>query len=126
MAPGEWLSQVNAELLTTVADGMFICAVAGYYDPRENTIIWSNAGFPPPLLHSESGEFSSYPAPAPPLAIIPHDAYPEESLSLEGGTMYFYSDGVTEARAEDHSMLEEEGLKNVIASYRQRPFEHRA
>ncbi len=118
--PGEWLSQVNNELLSSVADGMFICAAAGYYEPEDNTVVWSNAGFPPPLLDA-AGDFSSFPAPAPPLAIIPHDAYPEERVLLDGGAMYFYSDGVTEARAADRSMLEEAGLRAVIAGHRARP-----
>ncbi len=120
MPPGEWLSQVNNELLTSVADGMFICAVAGYYDPDEGSLVWSNAGFPPPL-HDTGRRFSAYPAPAPPLAIIPHDAYPEERVRLRGGAMYFYSDGVTEARAPDRSMLMEAGLRKVIAAHRDRP-----
>ncbi len=124
-APGQWLAQVNNELLSTVSDGMFICAAAGYLDPSERTLTWSNAGFPPPILHTADGGQQTFPAGAPPLAIIPQSGYANEQVSLDDGTMFFYSDGVTEARGDDGNMLEEAGLKALIASQAHGPAKSR-
>src|SRR5690606_15799942 len=49
LAPRDWMARVNDELGEAIASGMFVCAVAGYYDPRRQTAVWSNAGFPPLL-----------------------------------------------------------------------------
>src|SRR5690606_38783954 len=47
LAPSDWLARVNDELGEAIAAGMFVCAVAGYYDPRSGEAVWANAGFPP-------------------------------------------------------------------------------
>ncbi len=118
-SPGRWLAEVNNELCGSVANGMFVCAIAGYYDPAENHVTWANAGFPP-ALHIKEGEATYYPAAAPPLAIIEQQPLPDESLKLAGGSMYFYSDGVTEIKGDDGNMLETEGLERLIAQYGER------
>ncbi len=121
LTPGQWLAQVNNELVSTVSGGMFICAVAGYLDRKTGTLTWANAGFPPPIHYCPDGQLRTYPAPAPPLAIIEQSDYANETAELGEGTMYFYSDGVTEARAADGEMLEEAGLIELIRSQAQWP-----
>ena len=39
-----------------------------------------------------------FPAEAPPLGILPGSAFPEREVSLGGGCLYVFSDGLTEAR----------------------------
>ncbi|MEM9532207.1 MAG: GAF domain-containing SpoIIE family protein phosphatase [Pseudomonadota bacterium] len=114
LAPGQWLAQVNNELVESVSGGMFICAVAGYLDPAQGRVTWANAGFPPPILHAAGETPRRYPAKAPPLAIIEQSEYETETLEIGASALYFYSDGVTEARSADGEMLNEEGLEALI------------
>ena len=93
---------------------MFICAAVGYFDPHTATVTWANAGFPPPIVYSPEQACQTYPALAPPLAIIEQSGYTDETVQLGDGAMYFYSDGVTEARADNGEMLEEQGLLGLI------------
>ena len=51
---------------------------------------------------------------SPPLAIIELDNFGEETVLLDGGRLYLYSDGVTEARLDDGSMLEEPGFYDLV------------
>jgi sigma-B regulation protein RsbU (phosphoserine phosphatase) len=120
LGPGDWLSRVNNELCGSVSQGMFVCALAGYYDPATDQVSWANAGFPPPLICNASGEFSEFRAEAPPLAIIEQPPLPEHQLKLDGGVFYMYSDGVTESRDVDGEMIEELGWQRLIAEHSQR------
>ncbi|MDJ0657827.1 MAG: SpoIIE family protein phosphatase [Xanthomonadales bacterium] len=121
VSPGDWLAQVNDELLTTVTQGMFICAVAGYVDRESGELVWANAGFPPPLRHLGQGKFEEHRAGAPPLAILEQKQFPEERVDLSDGPVYFYSDGVTEARSEDSVMLGEDGFRSLVDAHGPRP-----
>lgn len=112
--PGLWLSRVNDELCETVGDGMFVCAVVGYYDPAAGRAVWANAGFPPAMLRHPDGSTRHYLAEGPPLAIVPRMSYPAQAATLEGGSLYFYSDGVTDVRDADRNPI---GLDGVAALF---------
>lgn len=118
--PGDWLSRVNNELCSSVSQGMFVCALAGYYDPESDQVNWANAGFPPPLLCDKQGQFSEFRAQSPPLAILEQALLPEHQLQLAGGVLYMYSDGVTEARNSADEMIEEQGFQDLISEYAER------
>ena len=120
LSPGDWLSRVNNELCSSVSHGMFVCALAGYYDPATDRVTWANAGFPPPLLHDSKAQFSQFRAQSPPLAIVEQQLLPEHQIQLAGGILYMYSDGVTEARDDTGEMIEEDGFQNLISEYSDR------
>ncbi len=122
---GDWLTEVNNELVDNLSQGMFICAIAGYYHPATHELEWANAGFPTPLKHNADGSFETYPAMAPPLGIIRQESIAEQHCRLDAGSIYFYSDGVTEIRQEDGSMLEEEGLEALINRFSEKPLKAR-
>ena len=42
------------------------------------------------------------------------DEFPESEIQLDGGTLYIFTDGVTEGYLEDGSELEVEGFKALI------------
>ncbi len=123
MAPGQWLAAVNNELLETVSDGMFVCAVAGYFDPAQGTLVWANAGFPAPLLRTADGAYQSVPAQSPPLGVIEQrTSLPEQqALLAEEDCLYLFSDGVLEARDETGQMLGDEGLQALIDAHANLP-----
>jgi len=96
--PAEWLATVNDELSETISRGRFVCAAAGYYDPSTDTLTWANAGFPPPVAREADGSFADYPAEAPPLGVVPGQTFPEQTRRLHNAAVFFFSDGVIEAR----------------------------
>jgi len=120
--PGKLLYLINAEICETGTRGMFVTIVGGIYDPQTDLVRFANAGHEPPLYRSESGEYRSYPAEAPPLGIatdiVPESGYPVTELSLKGGLFLIFTDGVTEGHREDGSMLGVEGLKAMMEFHR--------
>ncbi|HEX9701467.1 MAG TPA: SpoIIE family protein phosphatase [Rhodospirillales bacterium] len=116
--PGRLLGRLNAEICETVTRGMFVTMIGGVYDPATGIVRLANAGHEPPLLHDTSGEFTALPAEAPPLGILPMiggaEEFPELELRLDGGTLYIFTDGVTEGYLEDGRELEVGGFKKLI------------
>jgi phosphoserine phosphatase RsbU/P len=112
--PGELLARVNNEICETVSHGMFITIVSGFIDTSNCTIKFSNAGHQPPLFHHDSGEFEELEASAPPLGIMPGTIFPVSTVPLKGGSVYIFTDGVTESMDEDHKLLDVGGLIKLI------------
>lgn len=112
--PGEWLARVNRELCETVTRGMFVCAVAGYYDPRTSMLELSNAGFPPLLLRRADESIRELRADGPPLGILSDYVYENLRLALAGGSLYCFSDGVTDVRGPERRPIGIEGVRALI------------
>lgn len=110
--PSQLLAAINEEVVATSSHGMFVTMIAGIYDPSSQQVIFANAGHLPPLLRKTGGEFVCYVADMPPLGILSGMEFADESLCLEGGSLYLYSDGVTEAGGEQE--LGEGGLKQLL------------
>mgnify|MGYP002629911480 CR=1 FL=1 len=117
--PGRLMARVNAEICETAARGMFVTMVGGIYDPRSGILRIANAGHEPPLLRTADGTYSSFPADAPPIGIsafvVGDDGYPEETIQLDGGAFYIFTDGVTEGYTVDGEELEVEGVKRMLS-----------
>lgn len=98
--PGHLLGAINQEICETSSRGMFITMIVGILDPLKGTLTIANAGHEPPLLRTREGEYLSFPALAPPVGIAtdvsPNGIFPEANISLENGTLYIFTDGVTE------------------------------
>jgi sigma-B regulation protein RsbU (phosphoserine phosphatase) len=112
--PGELLKQVNNEVCETVTHGMFVTIVSGFINREEGTINFANAGHQPPLYHHNDGEFEEFEADSPPLGILPDLVFPIRSIPLDGGCLYIFTDGVTEAVDENEQQLSVEGLIDLI------------
>jgi len=117
-SPGVLLAALNEEICETAIHGMFVTMAAGIFDPGNGKVVLANAGHEPPLIQSRDGTFKDLPADAPPLGIVPNldddAALPEVEVDLDGGTLYIFTDGVTEGDLQDGSRLEVEGLKKLI------------
>ncbi len=113
-SPTEWLAQANSELTSTMAGGMFVCAVAGYYDRESGLVTWSSAGFPPALLRDGFGEVREFPAGGPPLGIVDDAAWENETADLGRSSLYFYSDGVTDVVQASGERLGVAGVRTMI------------
>lgn len=114
--PGELLSRVNDELCETVTHGMFITIVSGFIDMGKGIIELSNAGHQPPLYHHPDGSFEEIPALAPPLGILPDTDFPVSRITMRGGSLYLFTDGVTESLDENNQPLDLAGLIELIQS----------
>ena len=116
--PNVLLATINRELCETAIHGMFVTMACGLLDPATGKVQLANAGHEPPLLHARDGSFTQLPASAPPLGIMPlvagEDGIQEESLNLDGGTLYIFTDGVTEGDLADGSRLGADGFEKII------------
>jgi len=120
--PGMLMARVNDEICETATRGMFVTMVGGIYDPETNVVKLANAGHEPPLLFAQDGTCRDLPADAPPLGIMPmlspDEGFPEEEINLDGGSLYIFTDGVTEGYVEDGSEFGVEGLIDLIKEKR--------
>ncbi len=127
--PGELLARINAEIHETATRGMFVTMVGGIYDPATGLVRLANAGHEPPLLHRRDGRFVEFPAEAPPLGIVPTsdslEDFPETELNLDGGTLYVFTDGVTEGYLAGGGTLRVEGFEAVIRENAEIPLTRR-
>ncbi|HER26419.1 MAG TPA: GAF domain-containing protein [Rhodospirillales bacterium] len=121
--PGRLLALINEEICETVTRGMFVTMIGGIYDPRHGSVRLANAGHEPPLLHGTDGSFVGFPADVPPLGVMPlmspDESFPEVEIALAGGSLYIFTDGVTEGYLEDGSEMQTEGLKKILADNRE-------
>ena len=116
--PGLLLARVNDEVCQTVSHGMSVTLVSGFIDPVTQTVSYANAGHQPPLFHHRDGRFEEFGAHAPPIGIIAGTEFPLTTLSLEGGSLYIYTDGVSESKDVFGIELGVTGLKKLIESNR--------
>jgi sigma-B regulation protein RsbU (phosphoserine phosphatase) len=115
-SPGELLRLLNAEICETATRGMFVTMAAGLYDPKTGSICIANAGHEPAVCHTE-GQFEIFEAGAPPLGVLPDGDFPETEVHLCGGSLYIFSDGLTEAETESGDQLGREGFERLVSKY---------
>src|SRR5690606_1493955 len=108
--PGELLSRVTDELCETVSHGMFITIVSGFIDPDKGIIQLSNAGHHPPLYFRDAGTYEEFPASALPIGILPATDFPVTTIEMQGGSLYLFTDGVTESLDANGEPLDMAGL----------------
>ncbi|MFZ4537769.1 PP2C family protein-serine/threonine phosphatase [Propionivibrio sp.] len=108
------LAMLNDEIVETASRGMFVTMAAGIFDPVSGEVVFANAGHQPPLYRTPEGVYCELEESSPPLGIVPGMEYTEQSLILDGGRLYIFTDGVTEGRAEDGKMLELGGLQALL------------
>ncbi|WP_040566388.1 ATP-binding SpoIIE family protein phosphatase [Magnetospirillum molischianum] len=98
--PGRVLAAIESELHETRLAGTFVTMVAGLLDVDTGRVVLANAGHEPPVLYAK-GRFVEIEGGMPPLGIDPRlfaDGVPETVVDLDGGALYLFTDGLTEAR----------------------------
>ena len=123
--PGKLLGMLNREIFETSIRGMFVTMLAGVVEPSSGAVVLSNAGHLPALHMGCATLIEEYPANSPPLGIAPDSVFPNDTLELQGGCLYLYTDGLLEARVGDHR-LENEGLVRLLKEHAHLPLEARA
>ncbi len=115
--PGAVLAAIDAELEGAVTGGTFVTMLAGLFDPASGKAVLASAGHEAPLLMKKTGSVSIDLDGLPPLGIVPErfaKGCPERSIDLEGGALYLFTDGLTEARAANGAMLEATGIEALL------------
>jgi len=123
--PAAIMSIINREIHETSSRGMFVTMVAGTYDPRTGLLRFANAGHEPPLLRSQDHCYSTFPAEAPPLGIVPDMEFWTQEINLEGGEFYIFSDGLMEFHYQEHEELGVGGLIQMIEGLSALPISER-
>jgi sigma-B regulation protein RsbU (phosphoserine phosphatase) len=123
--PGALLATINGELCETAIHGMFVTMTCGILDAATGSVRLANAGHEPPLIHRRDGSFTPVPASAPPLGIMPLEVGPEgireEQFTLDGGTLYIFTDGVTEGRLSTGQRLDVQGITAILTQHAGEP-----
>lgn len=127
--PGRLLSLINREVCETATRGMFVTMVAGIYHPRAGLVRLANAGHEPALFLKPDGTLETFEADSPPLGIspllVPEHGFPEIEFELDGGTLFLFTDGVTEGPTEDGSPLGSDGFEAMMRTGRDLPLPDR-
>jgi len=119
-SPGQLMSMINNEVHENSTRGMFVTMVGGIFDPASNQVVLANAGHQPPMLQYADGRFEDIIGQSPPLGIVPNIEFPETTLQLDDGSLYIYTDGVTESQ-QNGKMLGEAGFQSMINAHRDKP-----
>ena len=120
--PGQLLNAINNELCETNSRGMFVTMLGGLFHPGSGRLWLTNAGHEPPLhFDLRTERFKAIPADGPPLGIAPGIAGPEgfpvTEVDLEGGSLYVFTDGLTEATTFGGGMLGIDGVRALIREH---------
>jgi sigma-B regulation protein RsbU (phosphoserine phosphatase) len=116
--PGDVLREVNDLLNEENDTAMFVTVVYAMYDPVTHKVTYANGGHNPPLIVHADGSSELLPLTGGiALGIIPGIGYQQTSVTLSpGDTVFFYTDGVTEAMNEEGEEFGIERLSQVFES----------
>ncbi len=122
-SPGVCLSRLNDLLAAENDQMMFVTLFYGVLDVQTRNFRYANAGHNPPMLISADGTVSELAATGGmALAVMDDIAYAEKTIELApGDSLFFYTDGVTEAFDIDGVQFGEERLVEVLRAVRETP-----
>jgi phosphoserine phosphatase RsbU/P len=116
--PESLLQDLNQHFCSIrLLDGGFITAFCGVLDPRSGRFIYSSAGHPHPRLLRSKGNFvvPLDEASTLPLGIEHNNVYVQREVTLyEDDVLLLYTDGITEARSDNHEFFEIDRLDEVL------------
>ncbi|WP_264211808.1 PP2C family protein-serine/threonine phosphatase [Leisingera thetidis] len=113
--PEDVASLLNARLIADTGIEEYFTMAYCIADLRSGVVKMVQAGHPHPLLLRKTGELEFIGKGGVPVGLVPDISYSQEEFIMErGDRLLLFSDGFTEARLEDGSMLEPEGLLELV------------
>jgi phosphoserine phosphatase RsbU/P len=113
--PGALLSLLGARLKPLLPIGQFATMTCVYIDTRAETITWSSAGSPSPVLVDPRGEVRPLDSAGLPLGILASPEYKNQIAPFPpGAQLLLYSDALVETVMISGSRLEEHGLLQIV------------
>ena len=117
-AVDEAVNASNHQLCMGNEAGMFVTALVAVLDYETGHVEYVNAGHNPPLLLRDGAWEWLKDVSGMPLGLFDGMPYDKFELDLgKGDTLYFYTDGVTEAMDVDGNLCGEERLEETLARY---------
>lgn len=125
-SPSEVLARTSSVLRKDTHAARYITMFLAIIDPRDMTMVFSNAGHNYPLYLSESEQtFVNLEAGGFPLGLVDDFEYMEGTVELRTGDLLtLYTDGLIEAQAPDGEMYALERLQRSVLENRHEPCEH--
>lgn len=120
--PSEVMAELNNHFVSEVANlDTFVTQFYGVFDPRQNKLIYANAGHNPPVvLRRSSGRVTFLPGRGVALGGMLSAEYSLFSTELEeGDILLIYSDGLKEARDEMNKPFGLEGISRTLMRYKE-------
>jgi serine phosphatase RsbU (regulator of sigma subunit) len=113
-SPAGLLTELNELLCPRLRDGSLVTVLIAVLHPQDDTLRWSSAGHPPPLVVDAAGRLRWLDDPGPPCGVFPGTGYADHIEPFGPGDLLFaYTDGLTEARR-GARMFGEEGLRAAL------------
>ncbi|EGW51741.1 hypothetical protein HMPREF1022_01282 [Desulfovibrio sp. 6_1_46AFAA] len=114
--PGEVLAATNVQLCENNSTGMFVTAFIGILDVRTGAFEYANAGHNPFFVKRPGKPFERIaPKPGLPLAVMDDTLFQTEMLNIErGSSLFFYTDGVTDATNPENVFFGEDRLRDTL------------
>src|SRR5258705_287246 len=117
--PAAAVAEVNAELCQDQDEPPIAALFFARLDPKENELVYCNAGLPAPLLLRHSKTVERLEKGGPMLGATRQAAYDTASVRLNPGDMLLaYSDGVTECRNSEDEEFEMGRLSAAVNASR--------
>ena len=117
--PNEIHYEMNNDLHQTNPKGVYVTSIVGSYNSKTDIVELSNAGHLPALF-KKGREFIEYDSSSMPLGVKKADnnkEYKLETIKLEDGRLYCFTDGFSECRNEKGDEIGIDGVKNLIINY---------
>jgi sigma-B regulation protein RsbU (phosphoserine phosphatase) len=96
-------------------DGRFFTMWYGVYDRQDHSLVYANAGHPPPFMFDGNAVSKLGPT-GTIIGLLPDGQFTAKRVSVGGGSrLYLYSDGAYEVTTPQGGMLMLDGLEQIIA-----------
>ena len=113
--PEEVASLLNARLIADTGIEEYFTMAYCIADLRTGLVKMVQAGHPHPLLLRRDGSMEFIGQGGVPVGLVPDIGYSQEEFQMElGDRLLLYSDGFTEAHLKDGSMLDSDGLIDLV------------
>ncbi|MGV6849104.1 MAG: PP2C family protein-serine/threonine phosphatase [Marinibacterium sp.] len=115
LPPNEVAHRLNTRLAADAGIEEYFTMLYGTVDLNRGLVRFVQAGHPYPLLIRKDGKMDFVGGGGVPIGLIPSVEFEQFEVQMHpGDRLLFYSDGFSEARLKDGSMLEEVGLKRLV------------
>jgi serine phosphatase RsbU (regulator of sigma subunit) len=115
--PEHLLQITNQRILTDIDAGLFVTLFYAVLDPRTGTLIYSNAGHPPPYLFipGKGGTITALPGSGMPLGVSDEADWQIGSIEISpSAVLLLYTDGVLDAQNRSGDFLGEQGMLDIV------------
>ena len=121
-APAAAAAELNRRFPMEQASGQYFTLLYGALDPARRKLHFVAAGHPAPLVLKAGAPASALESGGPPIGMIPEAPFTAATIALEpGDRLYFFSDGILEARSEAGEFFGDERLVELLAAARAEP-----